>query len=122
MRLDHLTHKHPRFYNRKRDFINSVKYTLYKFTGVWPRVAKIKAEKERAYAQYCASTKILDVGCGRGDFLERICLRYRSRGVGIDVSAEMLLSAKTNHPNHKFVLGSADQLPLKDKSFDIIVF
>ena len=121
MRLDEFTHKHPLIYNRKRDVINHIKYNIYKFIGVWPRVAKIKAKKERVYAQYCGHNKILDVGCGRGDFLERICLQYGSQGVGIDISAEMLLFAKTKHPNQKFILGNANQLPFKDKSFDIVI-
>ena len=115
MRLDEFTHKHPVFYNRKRDIINTIKRLIYKGVGINQKVERITrrlyAEKERIYKQYLFDKSILDIACGRGDFLERVCSLYGCTGVGIDISPKMLLFAKTNHPGFQFILASAEQLP-----------
>src|SRR5215472_6474587 len=43
---------------------------------------------------------VLEVGCGRGDLLA--CLRP-AHGVGVDLSGEMVASARKEHPECKFI-------------------
>ena len=58
------------------------------------------------------STKILDVGCGTGISSDIDCFV-----IGIDPSIELL---KLNNMGIK-VLGTAEKIPFKDNSFDIVM-
>lgn len=67
--------------------------------------------------------KVLDVCTGTGDLVRYIQPQVGQAGrvVGIDFSPEMLDVAKrrfSEQPNTQFVLGSALELPFKDKTFD----
>jgi len=67
---------------------------------------------------------ILDVGCGTGDILRRFARAGATRVVGVDQSAEMLDVAKglsKNFGNIEYLQGSAEDLPLEDETFDIVV-
>lgn len=64
---------------------------------------------------------ILDVGCGTGQLMAAL---KPSRGVGIDLSPEMLQAARANHPEFEYVLGDAeapDTTAAVEGKFDIIV-
>ena len=66
----------------------------------------------------------LDVGCGTG-ILTQVALEHglASRVVGIDPSDGFLAYArsKEQHPAVNFRIGSAEALPISDKTFDIAV-
>jgi len=65
---------------------------------------------------------VLDIGCGTGRTLIYICKKYRCRGVGVDISDEMIKDAKKylvelnkerkKKINIKFIRGSGSE-PLK---------
>lgn len=62
-------------------------------------------------------TRILDIGCGRGDFLDFLSARDISvRYTGVDLSEDVIAIARQHHPNVDFqvcdVLGS--ELPRVD--------
>jgi len=62
-------------------------------------------------------TRVLDVGCGRGD----LCAAAAARGarpVGVDLADGMIDAARTAHPELEFRRGDAEDLPLEPKSFD----
>jgi ubiquinone/menaquinone biosynthesis C-methylase UbiE len=69
---------------------------------------------------------ILDVGCGTGEWL--IYLReeqkHRGRLVGLDISSGMMRSgieaSQQRGLEIEFIVGSADELPFPDQSFDVI--
>jgi len=65
--------------------------------------------------------RILEIGCGTGDLLKKISKRkIKFKLFGIDPSIKAIKS----NDNRKISLirGTADYLPFKDKSFDIIIF
>lgn len=77
------------------------------------------------------NANILDLGCGNGrlvSFLNKItkdspllqrtvlCNRY----VGLDISEEIIKTAKKNHPGFEFLIGDFSKLPFEDDTFDII--
>src|SRR3989344_6742626 len=66
--------------------------------------------------------KVLDVGCGTGDF-SLILILYASEVVGIDLAEASIILAKTKMPlgNIKFIVSSAYEMPFPDDSFDIVV-
>lgn len=67
---------------------------------------------------------ILDIGCGNGLFSIRFA-ESGSRVVGIDLSLAAIKKAKHEANNKRlhdldFLVGSAENLPFKDSSFDIV--
>ncbi len=64
-----------------------------------------------------ANSSILEIGCGTGDLLARL---KPSRGVGIDISPEMIRIAKEKYGQLEFYEMDAENLELNDK-FDYII-
>jgi len=61
---------------------------------------------------------VLEIGCATGDLLAS--LRPR-RGLGIDVSGEMIRRAGKKHPHLEFRQVSAERLDVKGEHFDYVV-
>ena len=64
-----------------------------------------------------AGTRVVDVGCGRGD----LCAAAAARGarpVGVDLAEGMLDAARAAHPDVEFRAGDAEDLPFERASFD----
>jgi ubiquinone/menaquinone biosynthesis C-methylase UbiE len=62
-----------------------------------------------------ADASVLEIGCGTGNLLA--ALRPR-RGLGIDVSSEMVRLAKKKHPNLEFRHIAVEYLDLNAEHFD----
>ncbi len=79
----------------------------------WPELAFIKNHLPK-------TGKFLDIGCGNGRLLKLLGeteLEY----TGVDFSENMLKEARSKHPNQKFILADALNLPFSEQSFDAIV-
>lgn len=61
--------------------------------------------------------RVLEVGCGTGEVLAAI---QPSRGVGIDISLEMVNIASRKFPQHTFIHSPVENLQLEEK-FDYII-
>ncbi|HGE70321.1 TPA: class I SAM-dependent methyltransferase [Candidatus Poribacteria bacterium] len=124
LRLDKFTHNHPIFYHAKHALFGYLKEIVYQITGNRDKVKKIKErifkQQKAIYSEYLSNRKILDIGCGRGDFLSKICREYNSTGIGIDISWGMLNFAKSNNPG-VYIMSDSGNIPFKDKSFDAVV-
>lgn len=64
---------------------------------------------------------VLDLGCGDGLNIHIL----RKMGVkkiwGVDISKKLLTEAKKNNPRTKFFKGSAESLPFRDNTFDVVL-
>lgn len=64
--------------------------------------------------------KLLDVGCGTGISTSVwVC-----DCTGIDPSEKLIAVAQkkyANHPNKRFIVGSGEELPFPDRSFDVVI-
>jgi len=68
------------------------------------------------------SKKILDVGCGNGNFHFLLKEHGYKNVVGIDLSKPSIDMARKNHPEYEYhVCDVCMTLPFEDNSFDIIV-
>ena len=67
------------------------------------------------------SDRILEIGCGGGDFLRRI-ERGRGKVVGIDHSLEAVRLARSRVARAYLLVGSTPKLSFRDSVFDKIVF
>lgn len=64
--------------------------------------------------------KIMDVGCGGGFFLSRLSKTFNDNELyGIDISKPAISLAK-KHTRANILLSSAEKLPLKNRSFDVV--
>jgi ubiquinone/menaquinone biosynthesis C-methylase UbiE len=67
---------------------------------------------------------VLDVGCGTGEFLERLIRKSDARAAGLDISAGMIREARSRLGSKGSVdlrEGDAEALPWPDASFDAII-
>lgn len=63
----------------------------------------------------------LDIGCGDGFFTESLSrFRQVKEVMGVDLAKSAIGLAKQRHPEIKFGVASATQLPFRDDSFDFI--
>jgi len=60
---------------------------------------------------------VVDVGCGDGAFV-RALARAGAEPIGIEVSEDAVARARERDPDHRYLLGSAQELPLPDQSVD----
>jgi SAM-dependent methyltransferase len=66
------------------------------------------------------SRDVLDVGCGGGALVRELAGRG-ARTVGLEISEQQLGRARA-HGVGRFVVGRAEELPLDDRSLDVVVF
>ena len=66
--------------------------------------------------------KILDVGCGFGDFADWLSTRFQSFDyIGIDVSPDMVYAGQCQYPNFHFKLGEIFDFNWGDHYFDFVI-
>jgi ubiquinone/menaquinone biosynthesis C-methylase UbiE len=63
---------------------------------------------------------VLDVACGNGRLLNMFAEKHTINGYGIDISDKMIEQAKILNPSMHFSIGSCEQIPYADNTFDII--
>src|SRR4051812_28825467 len=90
------------------------------------RAASRVAETERYYQRFLRryfsflimpGQRVLEMGCGLGDLLASL---KPARGVGIDVSSEMIKIARNRHPELEFHAADAAEFQ-SDEQFDCII-
>lgn len=68
------------------------------------------------------SDKVLEVGCGRGIYLDRISKEFKVKTYGIDLAKSVISDAREQSIyDHYLRAASATRLPFKDNFFDIVV-
>lgn len=64
--------------------------------------------------------RYLDIGCGDGSLVGAVATRWPDvAAVGLDLLPDRVEAARADHPDARFVLGSADALPFDDASVDV---
>jgi len=64
--------------------------------------------------------RVADIGCGTGLLLDGYPISAATYQ-GVDISEGMLREARSKHPHHVFLKGSASQLPIGSRSVDFAV-
>lgn len=65
-------------------------------------------------------SKILEIGCGTGNF-SNYCTVKKQRIISTDISLENIKFAKKKYQNLTFFTSDAEILPLKRRSFDVVI-
>lgn len=71
-------------------------------------------------AELTDGMRVLDVGCGTGALLKRLCAKSNIDAHGIDADANMLAVAGRQCPNCSFRQAPAEEIPFDDGTFDVL--
>lgn len=66
--------------------------------------------------------RVLEVGCGNGYRLEGLRMQFGAEGVGVEPSSEAVAEARKRFPSIDVRVGTAEDLPFEDASFDAVAF
>lgn len=85
----------------------------------WERKAKAYYDDQARYYKFLIpeGLRVLEIGSGFGNLLAAV---KPCRGIGIDISPEMVSAAAQRHPDLEFRVGDAETLDL-DEKFDAII-
>ncbi len=64
--------------------------------------------------------RVVDIACGNGRLLQMLSKKYNFHGVGIDISEEMISCAKELNPSMDFFVAGCENLPLENKSAQVM--
>jgi ubiquinone/menaquinone biosynthesis C-methylase UbiE len=70
---------------------------------------------------FAPETRVLDIGCGTGNYAAALTQTSRCRVSGVDPSPRMLDWARDAAPWESLAQGSAERLPFGDDSFDVVM-
>lgn len=68
------------------------------------------------YAQDIKDAKILDIGCGDGEYTSLFCIN-KNEVTGLDIKNRI----KSEYKRFNFIKGNAEDLPFSSNSFDLII-
>lgn len=67
-------------------------------------------------------SNILEVGCASGVLLKEFSKKIHSNpNIGLEIEKDSIEIARVEFPDGHFLLGDGEQLPFKDKTFDLII-
>ncbi len=90
-------------------------------TVYYSKEGKISCRDIAARIREIPYDSLLDVGCGTGFLIDLLTKQRPAWYMGVDLSGEMIRVAKGKQiMGAEFVVGSADKLPCRDQSFDIV--
>lgn len=64
--------------------------------------------------------QLLDVACGNGRLLKQFAEKADIAGYGVDLSENMIREAKRLNPDMTFCVGTCEDIPFADQTFDVI--
>ena len=71
-------------------------------------------------AEIGSSSRVLEIGCGTGNYIGTIRQATGATCWGIDPSVEMLATASDRHPDLIVDIGSAEEIPFAAGTFDLV--
>lgn len=89
------------------------------FLGWGERSATLDGERVKLIDKYVAGKKILDIGCGRGFYVDYL-VSQGFDAYGLDFVTQFIKEAKRSKKG-TFVKGEAEKLPFKDNEFDTTI-
>lgn len=77
-------------------------------------------EKGVELCKLTSEDAVLDLGCGRGSTVNYLFEKHNIKAVGIDPSIKLINEAKEKYGYADFILGSGENLPFTENSFDCV--
>lgn len=101
------------------DWYNTLGRSHYANAFAYGR-SKIDAVIDELFAELPKESKILDVGCGTGEHLQRAA-KADLKPHGIEPAPAMLAIARDKVPSAEILEGVATELPFSDEEFDLVI-
>jgi len=103
------------------EFSHKHKFVKYGYNLLY-KLKDVKTKRILDSIGICKGDLILDVGCNDGFFLNKVCLSYDIRGVGIDISPKAIESAMThNFIGNGFYIADTEHIPFSSDLFDLVL-
>ena len=84
--------------------------------------ALFSAVKNTVSPRLGPGAQVVELGCGTGHLLGRLCAETEASGIGIDLSADAVRKAATTHPALTWVVANVDRVvPVCDDSVDLVL-
>ncbi len=109
--------------NRHETVAREYRYLAARYDEKWAFYVEATVRETMRRLPLYFGDHMLDVACGTGAFLQAVAAAHpKVRLAGVDISPEMLAVARQRLPvGVKLQVASADALPFRDDSFDIVV-
>ena len=65
------------------------------------------------------TSRVLEIGCGTGNYIAEIQRRIGCECAGVDPSPGMIAQARLGHPRAAYYIASAERLPLPERAFHL---
>jgi ubiquinone/menaquinone biosynthesis C-methylase UbiE len=78
-------------------------------------------EKWVRFCEISHEDAVLDLGCGRGATVNYLFVNHHINAVGIDPSVQLIEVAKEEYKEPDFFIGSGEDLPFSDDSFNCVI-
>ena len=109
-------------WHKKREVMKRYDQTAHMYDMRYAEEQNAKFEAALKSLNMAHYGSVLDVGCGTGLLFSRIAAKAETI-VALDTSKKTLFYAKQNarsFPNVHLILADADNMPLKEKAFDLV--
>ncbi len=85
----------------------------------WQKKGRYYYDEQIRYCRFLVpeGASVLEVGCGLGDLLAAV---KPSRGLGLELSEDMVAAASLRHPSLEFRVGDVEDLKISE-TFDVII-
>jgi SAM-dependent methyltransferase len=108
---------------RRKQQLREWAQTMAPRRSQWIERNRFYYEDDYRYTRFLVppGAKVLELGCGIGNLLASL---QPSRGVGVDISGEMIAEARRQNPDYEFIVGDIEDpatLAALDGPFDYIV-
>ncbi len=109
--------------NRHETVAREYRYLAARYDEKWAFYVEATVRETMRRLPLYLGDRMLDVACGTGAFLQAVTAAHpKVRLAGVDISPEMLAVARQRLPaGVELQVASADALPFRDDSFDIVV-
>lgn len=124
LRWDELTHKSVALYRFRqrfamRPFKRLAKRTKWFDSRGFTRFSGLLNEM---WGRSLAGLRVLEIGCGPGDFAKDACGVFQARTyAGVDAAVGMARDARLAFPLFSFVAARVENLPFSDGAWDVVI-
>lgn len=96
------------------------------FYNQWYHQSYIEKEIDKSFVRFLKMAikkgdRVLDLGCGPASLWPELSKIKGIELIGVDISPKMIAAGKKLFPNGEFKVGDSENIPAKDKTFNVVI-